>query len=217
MTTFPGSPRLLKGALVTLALPNPLPSVIPFQYNPETLSRSLEIQAGSGEGDRSEVLRLKGAPVETIKLDVELDATDQLEHADPTAVSMGVHPQLAALELLVYPQTGVVIANTVLMALGTIEIIPPDAPFTLFIWGPRRILPVRVSELSISEEMYDVNLNPIRAKVSLGLRVLSYNDLSVTHPGYHLFLAHQVVKEAMAIVGRTNNLDTVLGGNARLF
>ncbi len=217
MTTFPGSPRLLKGALVTLALPNPLPSVIPFQYNPETLSRSLEIQAGSGEGDRSEVLRLKGAPVETIKLDVELDATDQLEHADPTAVSMGVHPQLAALELLVYPQTGVVIANTVLMALGTIEIIPPDAPFTLFIWGPRRILPVRVSELSISEEMYDVNLNPIRAKVSLGLRVLSYNDLSVTHPGYHLFLAHQVVKEAMAIVGRTNNLDAVLGGNARLF
>jgi len=116
MTTFPGSPRLLKGALVTLALPNPLPSVIPFQYNPETLSRSLEIQAGSGEGDRSEVLRLKGAPVETIKLDVELDATDQLEHADPTAVSMGVHPQLAALELLVYPQTGVVIANTHLTA-----------------------------------------------------------------------------------------------------
>ena len=217
MTGFTQTPRLLKGALVTLALPNPLPTVIPFQYNPETLSRSLEIQAGSGEGDRSEVLRLKGAPVETFKLDVELDATDQLEHADPTAVSMGVHPQLAALELLVYPQTPVVIANTILMALGTIEIIPPDAPFTLFIWGPRRILPVRVSELSISEEMYDVHLNPIRAKVSLGLRVLSYNDLSVTHPGYHLFLAHQVVKEAMAIVGRTNNLDAVLGGNARLF
>ena len=216
MTTFPGSPRLLKGALVTLALPNPIPSVIPFQYNPETLSRSLEIQAGGGEGDRSEVLRLKGAPVESIKLDIELDATDRLAEGDESAVNLGIHPQLAALELLAYPQTGVVIANTVLMALGTIEIIPPDAPFTLFIWGAKRVLPVRLSELSITEEAYDVNLNPIRAKVSLGLRVLTYNDLPLSHPGYGLFLAHQVVKEALAIVARANNLDAVLGGNARL-
>jgi len=216
MTTFPGSPRLLKGALVTLALPNPIPTVIPFQYNPETLSRSLEIQAGGGEGDRSEVLRLKGAPVESIKLDIELDATDRLAEGDESAVNLGIHPQLAALELLAYPQTGVVIANTILMALGTIEIIPPDAPFTLFIWGAKRVLPVRLSELSITEEAYDVNLNPIRAKVSLGLRVLTYNDLPLSHPGYGLFLAHQVVKEALAIVARANNLDAVLGGNARL-
>jgi len=216
MTTFPGSPRLLKGALVTLALPNPIPTVIPFQYNPETLSRSLEIQAGGGEGDRSEVLRLKGAPVESIKLDVELDATDRLAEGDESAVNLGIHPQLAAMELLAYPQTGVVIANTILMALGTIEIIPPDAPFTLFIWGSKRVLPVRLSELSITEEAYDVNLNPIRAKVSLGLRVLTYNDLPLAHPGYGLFLAHQVVKEALAIVARANNLDAVLGGNARL-
>ena len=216
MTTFPGSPRLLKGALVTLALPNPIPTVIPFQYNPETLSRSLEIQAGGGEGDRSEVLRLKGAPVESIKLDIELDATDRLAEGDESAVNLGIHPQLAAMELLAYPQTGVVIANTILMALGTIEIIPPDAPFTLFIWGSKRVLPVRLSELSITEEAYDVNLNPIRAKVSLGLRVLTYNDLPLSHPGYGLFLAHQVVKEALAIVARANNLDAVLGGNARL-
>lgn len=216
MTTFPGSPRLLKGALVTLALPSPVPTVIPFQYNPETLSRSLEIKAGGGEGDRSEVLRLTGAPVESIKLDVELDATDRLAEGDESAVSLGIHPQLAALELLAYPQTGVVIANTVLMALGTIEIIPPDAPFTLFIWGSKRVLPVRLTELSIAEEAYDVNLNPIRAKVSLGLRVLTYNDLPLSHPGYGLFLAHQVVKEALAIVARANNLDAVLGGNARL-
>lgn len=216
MTTFPGSPRLLKGALVTLALPNPIPTVIPFQYNPETLSRSLEIKAGGGEGDRSEVLRLTGAPVESIKLDVELDATDRLAEGDESAVNLGIHPQLAALELLAYPQTGVVIANTILMALGTIEIIPPDAPFTLFIWGAKRVLPVRLSELSITEEAYDVNLNPIRAKVSLGLRVLTYNDLPLSHPGYGLFLAHQVVKEALAIVARANNLDAVLGGNARL-
>ena len=93
------------------------------------------------------------------------------------------------------------IANTALLALGTIEIIPPVAPLTLFIWGPKRVLPVRLTEFSITEEAYDPTLNPIRAKVSLGLRVLSYSDLPLTHPGYSLFLAHQVVKEAMATIG----------------
>jgi hypothetical protein len=75
---------------------------------------------------------------------------------------------------------------------------------------------VRLTEFSIIEEAYDVNLNPIRAKVSMGLRVLSYNDFSVTHPGYYLFLAHQVIKETMATIGSANNLSAVAGGNIKL-
>src|SRR5579862_1380752 len=200
MTTFPGSPRLLKGALVGIDLFNPLASLIVFQYNPETMTRRLQAQTlGGGEGNRTEALRLKGAPIETITLDVEIDATDQLEKADGVATSLGIYPQLSALEMLIYPKSAVVIANTALMALGTIEVVPPVAPFTLFVWGPKRVLPVRLSDFSIAEEAYDVNLNPIRAKVSLGLRVLSYNDLSVLDPGYYVFLAHQVAKEAMAV------------------
>ncbi len=201
MTTFPGSPRLLKGALVSFDLPNPQPAVIVFQYNPDSLARSLEAQTGS-EG--SDTLRIKGAPVETIKLEVELDATDLIERGDaPT----GIHPQLAALEVLIYPKSALVIANSALLAMGTIEIIPPQAPFTLFIWGPKRVLPVRLTEFSITEEAYDPQLNPIRARVALGLRVLSYNDLPTTNPGYHLFLAHQIVKETMAATARVGALD----------
>jgi hypothetical protein len=165
MPASPITPRLLKGALISLTLPDPTPSVITFQYNPETLTRTLEAQTAGGEGaDRSEALRLKGAPVETIKLDVELDATDQLERGDPTATSSGIYPQLSALEMLIYPSTAVVIANTILLAFGTIEVLPPSGPFTLFVWGPKRVLPVRVQEFSITEEAYDTNLNPIRAK-----------------------------------------------------
>jgi hypothetical protein len=217
MPASPITPRLLKGALISLDLPDPTPSVIPFQYNPETLTRSLEAQTAGGEGaDRSEALRLKGAPVETIKLEVELDATDQLELGDPTATSSGIYPQLSALEMLIYPASAVVIANTILLALGTIEVLPPSGPFTLFVWGPKRVLPVRVQEFSITEEAYDTNLNPIRAKVSLGLRVLSYNDLPVTNPGYHLFLAHQVVKETLAKIGTVNSLGAVLKGDLKL-
>lgn len=217
MTTYPIGPRLLKGAIVGIDLFNPLASVIMFQYNPETLTRTLQAQGMGGEqGDRDEVMRLKGAPIETIKVDIEIDATDQLESGDSNALAMGIYPQLSQLEMLIYPKSAQVIANTVLLAMGTIEIIPPMAPFTLFIWGIKRVLPVRLTDFSISEEAHDEHLNPLRAKASLGLRVLSYNDLSITNPGYHLFLAHQIVKETMATIASVNNIGAVLGGNTSI-
>ncbi len=212
MTTFPGSPRLVKGAIVGIDPFNPLASVIVFQYNPDSLTRTLQAQTtGSQGGDRSEALRLKGAPVETITVNIEIDATDQLEKSDPLATSLGIYPQLSALEMLIYPKSALVIANTVLLAVGTIEIIPPAAPFTLFIWGPKRVVPVRLTTFTITEEAYDVSLNPIRAKVALGLRVLSYNDFPLTHPGYSLFLAHQVIKEAMATLNTVGNAPAIAG------
>jgi hypothetical protein len=217
VTTFPGSPRLVKGAIIGFDLFNPLASVIVFQYNPETLTRKVQAQVAGGEtSGRSEALRLAGAPVETITLSVEIDATDQLERPDPMAVAMGIHPQLAALEMLLYPKTALVVANAVLAALGTVELIPPEAPLTLFVWGPKRILPVRLTDFSITEESYDVNLNPILAKVGLSLRVLSYSDLPPTNPGYALFLAHQVVKETMATIGSVGNLAAIGTGEVPL-
>jgi hypothetical protein len=216
MTTFPGSPRLLRGAIVGLDIFNPTASVIVFQYNPDTLTRTLRARSSGGEGARSEALRLTGAPEEDIRLDVEIDATDQLEKAESTTVNLGIFPQLSALEMLIYPKSSLVIINTVLMAAGLTEISPPLAPFTLFVWGVKRVLPVRLTEFSIVEEAHDVNLNPIRAKVTLGLRVLSYNDLSLTNPGYYMFLAHQVSKETMAAIGSVGNLSAVAGGDIKL-
>jgi hypothetical protein len=216
MSSFSGSPRVTKGALVGIDLFNPLSSVIVFQYNPDTVTRTLQPQTAGEGAARSEAMRLKGAPVETIKLDVEIDATDQLEKAEGLAVSTGIYPQLSALEMLVYPKSALVIANTVLLALGTLEIVPPIGPFTVLIWGLKRVVPVRLTEFSITEEAHDVSLNPIRAKVSLGLRVLSYNDLSITNPGYWVFLTHQIVKETMATIGSVSNLGAVAGGNVKL-
>jgi len=213
MTSFSRTPRLMKGAIVGLDPLNPVASVTVFQYNPDTMTRTLAAQTTGGEGsERAEPMRLKGAAVETIGIEVEVDATDQLERGDGVATSMGVYPQLSALEMLLYPKTALVVANTVLLALGTIEILPPTAPFTLFIWGPKRILPVRITGLTITEEAHDPQLNPIRARVSLQMRVLTYSDLPVTHPGYAMFLAHQAVKEAMAVVGSVGSLSAVAGG-----
>jgi hypothetical protein len=207
MTTFPGSPRLIKGAVIGLDPFNPLASIVIFQYNPDTMTRTLTPQTAGGQGgDRSEALRLRGAPVEEFKLDVEIDATDQLEQGSALAGALGIYPQLSALEMLIYPKSALVIANTVLLATGTIEVIPPAAPLTLFIWGLKRIVPVRLTSLSITEEAYDTGLNPIRAKASLGLRVLSYNDLPLSDPGYYVFLAHQIVKEVMATIGSAGSI-----------
>ena len=212
MISFPGSPRLIKGALVGVDLFNPLAGTVVFQYNPDTMTRRLEVRAASGDGDRGEAQRLTGPPKETITLSVEIDATDQLEQAHPLAVTMGIYPTLSALEMMLYPKSAVVIANTVLSLIGTIEILPMEGPFILFVWGPQRVLPVRLSSLSITEEAYDQLLNPIRAKAELSRRVLSYQDLGVLHPGHWLFLAHQIAKEVMATMNVANSAQNVAVG-----
>jgi hypothetical protein len=196
------SPRLLKGGLVQV---DPDTSkvlrVIALQYNPDTLTRSLQVQAtGESGGDRSEALRLKGAAVETVKVEVEIDATDRLDdpEANPDAVELGIHPQLAALEGLVHPRADDLQANDALAASGALEVLPLEAPMLLFVWSRQRIVPVRITELSVTEEAFDVALNPIRAKVSLGLRVLSVDDLGFRHRGGTLFMAYLRNKESLA-------------------
>jgi hypothetical protein len=218
MTTIPGSPKLQKGAIIGADPANPLASVIFFQYNPDMLTRRLEARAtGGGEGsDKSEAFRLTGPPKETINLSVEIDATDQLETAEPLAVASGVYPALAALEMLLYPKSRTVIQNAVLAQVGNIEIIPPEAPMAIFVWGAQRVLPVRLTGFSINEEAYDTALNPIRAKVDLTLLVLSYADLKQTHPGYSVFLVHQIAKELLATTNTISNAQNV-GASLKTF
>ncbi len=207
MPASPISPRLIKGAIVGFDIANPLASIAIFQYNPDTLTRTLQAQTSGGEsGNRSEPQRLKGPPTESIRLDVEIDATDQLETGNGLTTAVGIYPQLAALEMLLYPKMLSVITNTTLLAAGTIEVVPVEVPFTLFIWGPQRVVPVRLTEFSITEEAHDTLLNPIRAKVSLGLRILNYNDFPVSHPGFAMFMVHQGVKEVMAVIGNVGNV-----------
>jgi hypothetical protein len=138
--------------------------------------------------------------VETIKLDAEIDATDQLEFPaqNPNATQFGIFPQLAALETIVYPTSAQLLANNARAQSGTLEIVPMETPLTLFIWSKNRILPVRLTDVSITEEAFDPALNPIRAKVSLGMRVLSVDDLGFSHKGGSLFMNALQAKEQLA-------------------
>jgi hypothetical protein len=189
-------------------------SVIALQYNPDSLSRTLQIQAvpGGQDGVRVDALRLRGPAVETIKLEAELDATDQLEfpNQNATAVQFGLLPQLAQLEMLVNPSVETLEADDSMANAGTLEIIPLEQPLTLFVWSKSRVIPVRLTDFSITEEAFDPNLNPIRAKVSLGLRVLNVDDLGFSHPGGKMFMTYLGNKEQLASQA-TNAAISVLG------
>ncbi len=184
---------------------------MPLQYNPDTLSRSLTVRGTTESGDRLEAMRLTGPPVETIKLEAEIDATDQLEFPDQnsTVVESGLHAQLAALETIIYPDSAKLQANNDLAKLGTLEIAPAEAPLTLFLWSKNRVLPVRITEFSVTEEAFDPSLNPIRARVSLGMRVLSVNDLPFDHKGNSLFMAYHQQKENLAKKNRSGTLNAL--------
>ena len=193
------SPRLQKGAIISLdpTLGIQLGS-ISLQYNPDSITRSLKPQTVGDQPDRTEILRLTGPPVETISCTVEIDATDQLAAGDSNTMSFGIQPRLAALELLIYPSSTTLIVNEALTMLGTIEILPSESNLTLFAWSKSRITPVRITEMEITEEEFDPQLNPIRAKVRLGMRVLNVNDVGFLNPAGALYMVYQIQKEALA-------------------
>jgi hypothetical protein len=202
MSSFPRSPRILKGGIVLIdAGSSAVLRVIGLQYNPDSLTRSLQVQAFAADGgDRSEALRLKGPPVETLKLEADIDATDQLELPDQNGATMqaGIFASLAALETMVYPTSAQLRSNDALAQMGTLEIVPMEMPLALFVWSASRILPVRITEFSITEEAFDTTLNPIRARVSLSLRVLSVDDVPAGHKAASLFMNYLQQKERLA-------------------
>jgi hypothetical protein len=216
VTTFPGSPKLLKGGIVLVDPESgAVLRVVTLQYNPETLSRSFQVQAVGASTDRSQALRMKGPAVESYKLDIVLTAADALELPDqnPDAVRYGLQPQLALLESLVHPESAQLLSNNQMASSGTLEILPMEKPLTVFVWSRTRVAPVRVTDLGITEEAFDPELNPIQAKVSLGLRVLTVDDLGFDHRGGSLFMAYLQQKEKLAALSRDGRFaDFGIGG-----
>jgi hypothetical protein len=209
-------PRVTKGAIVAMDPFNPIASVIVFQYNPAELVRSLAPIIGTGGSGPVDTLRLSGPPRETLSATITLDAVDQLDTGSQMTAALGLHPQLSALEMLMYPKTAQVLANNALAALGTLEVVPPSGPLTLFIWGAKRVAPVIIEQLDIVEQYHDPALNPLIATASLRLRVLTYNDFLPGDIGSSLFLSYQAVKEVMGVIGSAGNIGSVVSGGVRI-
>lgn len=202
--------RVVKGGLVTLDPTSAaIRRVIALQYNPETLTRTLAVQAAGT--DPSQALRLKGVAVETLRLEAAIDATDQLAEPDqnPDQVQVGIHQEIAALQALVNPKVSVLTGNQRMASAGRLEVLPEEVPLTLFVWSKERVVPVRVTELSVVEEAFDTRLNPIRAKVTLAMRVLSVDDLGLSHRGGTIHLAHLKNQERMAARAKSASISAL--------
>jgi hypothetical protein len=177
---------LLRGALIEYGSDflGPLPNVVIFQFNPEMMTRNLQIPARPTGGARRETTQAGDPPIERITIKAEFDAADLLNSNNAPARRFGVGPQLAALEKMVYPSN--TISGLIGQAIDEIgnalrgggnssppnQLIPREKyPRILFIWGKRRVLPVTIDSMSITEQQYDFLLNPVRAEVSIGLSV----------------------------------------------
>ncbi|HWV58908.1 MAG TPA: hypothetical protein VNZ57_15750 [Longimicrobiales bacterium] len=241
-TGYSRSPRLLKGALVEFSerFLGPIPNVIVFQYNPESLTRSLtvwqppeESAEGAGAGGATERPTAQPSdPPETFTLELILDATDDLERGDFEAVATGVADRIAALELLLYPTEQSLagqLLGSISASLGGGGISASlgggaDAtagrgtvPIVLFIWGPGRIVPVRLTTFSVEEQAFSPILYPIRAKVSVGLKVMTPADLESYPDGLSKEIAikcfefTRLQKKVLGAANLANSVESILG------
>jgi hypothetical protein len=204
MNTYPNAPQVAKASLVSISPNNPVPSIVVLQYNPAELTRTVTPQYEKTGQVPVGTEQLAGPPAETISLTATLSAIDQLEAGSPLAATMGIHPQLSALETLMFPSCARIIADQAQMLLGVLEIVPPESPLTVFVWGAKRVLPVQITSYSVTETLHDPQLNPINAEVQLSLSVLNYQDFTPTQAGYYVYMANLALRESMALVGEAS-------------
>lgn len=196
--SFPGSPRVAKAGLVLIdPRSGAVRRIVVLQYNPDRLTRSFQPQRHDGTAIAG-TQRLKGPAVETIRFTAQIDAIDQLEARDAVAIEAGIQPALAALELLVQPASADLQAQARLADMGMLEIAPLQQPLALLVWSKERVTPVQVIDLSIEEQAFNPDLNPIRAEATLALKVLSVTDLGFDHRGGALFLSYLAARERLA-------------------
>jgi hypothetical protein len=178
----------LKGALIELT-PGVFgtgQNVVVFQYNPESIVHTWsQPESADAEVLKSNPLAVKGQPGETFGFTIYLDANDPKENPQTAgaavAMDSGIYARLAALELLLFPvsgsSNGLVGTVTSQSSGGSAQSVPPmQIPMLLFVWGPNRQLPVRLTGLTITEKIYDANLNPTQAEAKIDLKVLTPED-----------------------------------------
>jgi hypothetical protein len=233
--------KFIKGALIefmeTFLLP--LPNVIVFQYNPETMTHAWTQPQSAGGGADANPLAVRGVPGESFSFTVMLDSNDSIADRNPVSGTLaeisGVYSRLAALEMLQYPTGGkdsggllgsvsasVSIGGSSLSLGGSAgatvkrDIPQSQVPTVLFVWGPGRIVPVRVTNLSITEKLYDGLLNPIHAEAQLGLQVLTPAELKyVNGPLKDIakgaYAYSQGLRQALAIANLGNAAESIIG------
>lgn len=225
---------LLKGALIEF-MPTfliPVPNVIVFQYNPETLTHTWnQPESAPPQGTTgNDPMAVKGMPGESFSFKIAMDANDEIADGSAATAAIaqvsGVYSRLAALEMLLYPTTGGVggLLGSVSAAAkaelddlngGATTPVPVSTlPTVLFVWGPGRIVPVRVTDLTITEQLYNGTLSPTHAEAQLSLRVLTPAELKADTTGSLATVAYYytlALRQALAVANLDNAAESIIG------
>jgi hypothetical protein len=224
---FTGSPQIKKGAFVQLAetLGIPLPNIVPFQFNPAKMTRSLKpwnpLQVDENNRGQLAPAAQPFDPEETINLTLELDAADHLEQDQVIANNFGIQDRIAALEAMVFAgQTplGQLVALAASLLAGPQPPARPTVPVTFLVWGLGRIVPVRITQYSIEEQLFLPSLRPIQATVTVSLQVLTPEafkcidtpSVTLAKAAYSFYRAQQTVLALLNIVDSADELLAIL-------
>lgn len=214
---------LLRGALVEYGTDflGPVPNVVIFQYNPETITRSFQIPERPSGSESRENNQAGEVPVENISFTAHFSAADELGESNVLAHTWGVGPRLAALEKMVVPSEGLpgaiegiidAIGDAISGSGGGAAQPIPRTPYPkiLFIWGRKKVLPVTINSMRIEEKQYDPDLNPVLAEVSLELSVIHLDPLSRDMVARGAIEYTNVIKETQAAANLANTVGQVV-------
>jgi hypothetical protein len=211
---------LMRGALIEYGsgFMGPIPNVVIFQFNPETLTRSVQIPPRPASATARETTQAGEPSIETITLKASFSAADELGKNKALARLFGVGARLAALEKMVYPSNELVAAIGAALGLGggdtggdPRQSIPRQKmPRILFIWGPYKILPVVLQSMSITEQQYDFVLNPIQAEVSITMAVNAIDNCADDEIGKGALTYSNMAKDAQAMANLANTASQVV-------
>lgn len=210
---------LVRGALIEYASDflGPLPNVVIFQFNPETLTRTIEIPPRPTSGASRETTQAGEPSIEKITLKASFSAADEFGEDKVLARLFGVGTRLAALEKMVHPAGP--ISNLIGAAISAVgnalggdseprQVIPREKyPRILFVWGPWKVLPVVIESMSITEQQYDFVLNPVQAEVSITMAVNAIDKCSDDEIGKGALWYSNLAKEAQAIANLANTAE----------
>jgi hypothetical protein len=218
-------PFLMRGAMIEYGSDclGPLPNVVIFQFNPESLTRTIQVpQRPSGAAAR-ETTQAGDPTIEKITLKAQFSAADGMGTGNILARTMGVGPRLAALEKMVNPASKLSgLIGAAIDAVGDAvgvggsagdeprQVVPREKyPRILFIWGPFRVLPVVIESMSITELQYDFLLNPIQADVNIGLAVNAIDNCSDDVVGKGALEYSNMAKDAQAMLNLANTIEQI--------
>lgn len=196
--------QLVRSRALTFAMPG-VPGPTPHGETPAAVPERSLRQARAEFDDLLDLQRKQLVAVQdqTIAFDIRLDATDKLDAGDGITEQFGIAPQISTLELMTLPKEESLLGGAIDALLGKAKGFSfarsKNPPMILFVFGRKRVLPVNINTMNITETEFSADLNPVRATVSVNLTVIEGKNVPYQYS--------KAMVEAMSALNLANVAD----------